>query len=116
MIYQIYGEYIEHPRYGMQFKIEGMERPLPSQAESIIRYLSGIQFQGIGKKTAEKIVLTLGEDCLKEIREDPRILYQVPGLREDKIQTIVEGIRQEEDGMEELVRFLNVHGLGVKTL
>ena len=93
-----------------------MERPLPSQAESIIRYLSGIQFQGIGKKTAEKIVLTLGEDCLKEIREDPRILYQVPGLREDKIQTIVEGIRQEEDGMEELVRFLNVHGLGVKNL
>ncbi|MBR2761443.1 MAG: ATP-dependent RecD-like DNA helicase [Solobacterium sp.] len=116
VIYQIYGEYIEHPRYGMQFKIEGMERPLPSQAESIIRYLSGIQFQGIGKKTAEKIVLTLGEDCLKEIREDPRILYQVPGLREDKIQTIVEGIRQEEDGMEELVRFLNVHGLGVKNL
>ena len=116
VIYQIYGEYIEHPRYGMQFKIEGMERPLPSQAESIIRYLSGIQFQGIGKKTAEKIVLTLGEDCLKEIREDPGILYQVPGLREDKIQTIVEGIRQEEDGMEELVRFLNVHGLGVKNL
>ncbi|MBR2769046.1 MAG: ATP-dependent RecD-like DNA helicase [Solobacterium sp.] len=116
VIYQIYGEYIEHPRYGMQFKIEGMERPLPSQAESIIRYLSGIQFQGIGKKTAEKIVLTLGEDCLKEIREDPGILYQVPGLKEDKIQAIVEGIRQEEDGMEELVRFLNVHGLGVKNL
>ena len=116
LLYQIYGEYTEHPKYGMQFKIEGMEQPLPSQAESIVRYLSGIQFRGIGKKTAEKIVACLGEDCLKEIREDPGILYQVPGLKEDKIQIIQEGIHQEEDGMEELVRFLNVHGLGVRNL
>ena len=116
VIYRIFGEYVEHPRYGMQFKIEGMERPLPSQAESIIRYLSGLQFHGIGKKTAEKIVLSLGEDCLREIREDPAVLYQVPGLSEKNIQIIQDGIHQEDEGMEELVRFLNVHGLGVKNL
>ncbi len=116
VLYRVSGNYVEHPKYGMQFRMESIERPLPNEAESIIRYLTGVQFPGIGKKTAEKIVTYLGEDCLKEIRDTPDILYQIPGLTEEKIQSIQNGIAQEEEGMEELVRFLNVHGLGVKNL
>ena len=116
VIYRIYGSYIEHPKYGMQFKIEAMERPLPSESESVIRYLCGVQFPGIGKKTAEKIVSLLGDDCLTMIRQDPEVLYQIPGLSEEKIEIIKEGISQEEDGMADLVRFLNVHGIGVRNL
>ena len=55
-LYNIHGSYTEHPRYGMQFRIDSYERPLPNEREGIIRYLSGIQFTGIGKKTAEKVV------------------------------------------------------------
>ena len=82
---RLYGTYVEHPKYGMQFAIQSMERPLPDEEEGIIRYLSGIQFPGIGKKTAKAIVNALGEDCLKEIRENPEILHQVPGLSDEKI-------------------------------
>ena len=116
VLYRIYGSYIEHPKYGMQFKIEAMERPLPSESESVIRYLCGVQFPGIGKKTAEKIVSLLGDECLSLIRQDPDVLYQIPGLSEEKIEIIKEGISQEEDGMADLVRFLNVHGIGVRNL
>ncbi len=116
VLYRIFGSYIEHPKYGMQFKIEALERPLPSESESVIRYLCGVQFPGIGKKTAEKIVTVLGEECLSMIRQDPEVLYQIPGLSEDKIEIIKEGIAQEEDGMADLVRFLNVHGIGVRNL
>ena len=56
VLYNIYGKYIEHPRFGMQFQIETYEKPLPNEMEGIIRYLSGVQFAGIGKKTAEKVV------------------------------------------------------------
>ena len=62
VIYRFFGVYVEHPRYGMQFEIHSMERPLPTQREGIIRYLSGVQFEGIGTKTAQRIVDTLGED------------------------------------------------------
>ena len=116
VLYRIYGSYIEHPKYGMQFKVEALEKPLPTESESIIRYLCGVQFPGIGKKTAKKIVQVLGEDCLTLIREDSEVLYQIPGLTEDKIEIIKEGIQQEEEGMADLVRFLNVHGLGVRNL
>ncbi len=116
VLYNITGEYTEHPKYGMQFAIQSYHKPLPSEREGIIRYLSSVQFQGIGKKTAEKIVEALGEDCLSMIKENSDILYQIPGLTEKNIASIREGIVQEADGMEELVRFLNVHGIGIRNL
>ncbi len=115
-LYRIYGTYVEHPRYGMQLKIDAIERPLPNEAESIVRYLCGVQFPGIGKKTAQKIVSLLGEECLDLIRTSPEVLYQIPGLSEEKAEIIRNGIAQEDDGMAELVRFLNVHGIGVRNL
>ena len=115
-LYNIHGSYTEHPRYGMQFRIDSYDKPLPNERQGIIRYLSGIQFTGIGKKTAEKIVASLGEECLAMIRADDAVLYTVPGLSEKQIQAIREGIHQSDDGMEELVRFLNVHGIGMRNL
>lgn len=116
ILYRFTGQYGEHPRYGMQFQISSLERLLPEEREGIIRYLSGVQFSGIGRKTAEKIVDLLGENCLQLIREDDQILYTVPGLSADKARVIYEGIQGEEDGMSELVRFLNVHGVGIRNL
>ena len=116
ILYRFTGQYGEHPRYGMQFQISSMERLLPEEREGVIRYLSGVQFSGIGRKTAEKIVDLLGENCLQLIREDDQILYTVPGLSADKARVIYEGIQGEEDGMSELVRFLNVHGVGIRNL
>ena len=116
ILYRFTGQYGEHPRYGMQFQISSVERLLPEEREGVIRYLSGVQFTGIGRKTAEKIVDLLGENCLQLIREDDQILYTVPGLSADKARVIYEGIQGEEDGMSELVRFLNVHGVGIRNL
>ena len=116
VLYRVYGSYVEHPKYGMQFKVEAMDQPLPSESESIVRYLCGVQFPGIGKKTAKKIVSMLGEDCLNLIRQEPEVLYTIPGLTEEKIQVISEGVKQEDEGMSDLVRFLNVHGIGVRNL
>lgn len=116
ILYRFFGVYVEHPRYGMQFEIHSMERPLPTQREGVIRYLSGVPFEGIGRKTAERIVDTLGEDCLTRIREDSSILQSVQGLSAKKIAIIEQGLAQEEEGMGELVRFLNVHGIGTRNM
>lgn len=116
ILYNIYGIYTEHPRFGMQFQIQSYERPLPDDKEGTVRYLSGIQFEGIGKKTAEKIVDALGENCLAQIKQDPGLLKTIPGLSEKHILAIQEGLAKSEDGLEELVRFFNVHGIGVRNL
>ena len=63
-LYNFYGNYKEDPKWGMQFKIAYFEAVMPTDSESIVRYLSGPDFKGIGKKMAKAIVQKLGEDCL----------------------------------------------------
>ena len=116
ILYTLTGRYTEHPRYGMQFVIDTYEIPLPSEREGMIRYLSGIQFAGIGKKTAEKIVDALGDDCLNLLRQDSSAVLQVPGITAKQAEAIKEGMKKEDNGMEELVRFLNIHGIGIRNL
>ncbi len=116
VLYNITGRYTEHPKYGMQFAMESYSRPLPNEREGIIRYLSGVQFPGIGKKTAKLIVDSLGEECLDMIRQDPAVLFTVPSLSAEKIETVRQGMMQEDEGMDQLVRFLNVHGIGMRNL
>lgn len=95
-VYELTGTYVTHPRYGKQFKIETITRVLPSNNEAIIRFLCSEAFPGIGKKTAQTIFETLGEECLQIIRENDQALLQVKGLNEKKRQVINEGIRTFE--------------------
>lgn len=113
--YNIYGHYVEHPRYGLQFAAESYEKPLPSEREGVIRFLSGSRFPGIGKKAAEGIVDVLGEDCIRKIREDASVL-DAASLTDRQKMTLIEGLKDADDGMEQLIRFLQVHGIGMRNL
>lgn len=42
------GNFIEHPEYGMQFKIEIFEKTMPESLEALERYLSNGKLRGIG--------------------------------------------------------------------
>ena len=99
----------------MQFNIQSYEKPLPSEREGIIRYLSGIQFPGVGQKTAKKIVEYLGDDCLSMIRNDLSVLDEL-NLSQKIIDSIRDGLAQEDSSMEELIQFLNVHGIGIRNI
>ena len=116
VLYNVHGFYVEHPKYGVQFKVETIDRPLPSEREGIIRYLSSSKFPGIGKKIAEKIVETLGEECLAEIKENPDCLLRVERLTKKHYESIVNGIHEDDDGLQELVSFMNIHGIGMRNL
>lgn len=115
-LYDIYGHYVEHPRYGMQFAVQSFEKQMPASKDAIIRYLSSVQFDGVGRKSAEKIVDVLGEDCLTVLKENPVTIRTVPGLSDKAIESIEKHIHDEEDGMQQLVQFLNIHGIGIKNL
>ena len=115
ILYNFYGQYVEHAKYGMQFNIQSYEKPLPSEREGIIRYLSGIQFPGVGQKTATKIVEYLGDDCLSMIRNDLSVLDEL-NLSQKIIDSIRDGLAQEDSSMEELIQFLNVHGIGIRNI
>ncbi|MFC4404026.1 ATP-dependent RecD-like DNA helicase [Gracilibacillus xinjiangensis] len=111
--YEFYGRMVEHKRFGRQFQVDSYQRFLPESKEGVIAYLSSDLFPGIGKKTAERIVTTLGETALSQILNDKTVLAKVKGLPEEKQGKIYQ-ILQENQGFEHIVIELSKYGFGLK--
>ena len=50
------GNFIEHPEYGRQFKVETFEKVIPQTEEGLEKYLSNGKIKGVGPATARKII------------------------------------------------------------
>lgn len=77
MIYNLEGEYVDHPSYGEQFKVNTWSRSVEDDDQSMIRYFSSVLFPGIGKKSASSIVEAIRDYSLKEIQEDVELLDHI---------------------------------------
>ncbi len=86
--YLFYGKIVNHPKYGEQFNIEKYERVKPEEKDSIIEFLSGGLFKGIGEKTAKKIVDILGDNALEIIINSPDNLLLIPMITKKQIDTL----------------------------
>lgn len=113
--YVLEGEYVNHPKYGEQFRIDVSSKKLPTHSDAIISFLCGENFPTIGKKTAESIYETLGENCLEKIHENPSLLHEVPKLSASKILIIQKGI-QEFKGFNESYATLLKYGLSPRQI
>ena len=82
------GDYVTHPRYGMQFRAETCERMLPNTEESIRRYLSSGIIKGIGDVLARKIVDVFGVQTLDIMEKEPHRLMEVRGMSKKKCRQI----------------------------
>lgn len=110
------GRYIEHEKYGMQFAAESIDKVVPKDEDSLIRYFSSALFPGIGRKTAENIVTELGSDAIQKIKADPDVLLPLFRKKNDKrIQSIINGI-DENDEVDDSIVFFNKLGLGVRNI
>lgn len=108
--YQFFGEFTNHPRYGVQFKADRYATAQPSTSQSIINYLSSDSFPGIGKKSAERIVDELGINCIDAIVENPGVLDRVSGLSK-KQKDVLEDVLSNEYGMQKIILNLNQYGI-----
>ncbi len=83
--YEFSGTWVKHQSYGEQLKVESFKKCEEQSAAGLVSYLSSSFFHGIGLKTAEKIVDTLGPDAIKKIMNDKSVLKQV-GLSAIRIE------------------------------
>src|SRR5690606_14345597 len=109
--YIFYGHFLEHPKYGRQFNVTHYKQDIPQTKQGVIQYLSSDLFPGIGKRTAERIVETLGENAVSIILSDPSVLEKVPRLPKDKAESLYEML-QEHQGLEKIMVALNEYGFG----
>ncbi len=86
--YKFSGNIVNHPKYGEQFNVTFYEKTIPEEKDSIVEFLSGGTFHGIGEKTATKIVDVLGDKALEIIIENPSNLLLVPGISKRQMDTL----------------------------
>ncbi len=103
------GKLLIHPRYGKQLKAETFEKEMPQTKEAIISYLSSDLFKGVGKKTAQNIVNTLGDNAINDILDDHSVLEKVSGLSKKKQKQIAEQISANQESEKIMIR---LHDLG----
>lgn len=113
--YRLFGNYKEHPRYGMQFETMSYERILPNDTDSLIRYFSSSIFPHVGKKAAEKIVNALGKDAIQLLKQDVSIIYQVVGLNLKQCESIKNGI-DNDASVDDSIVFLTQHGMSMRNI
>lgn len=106
--YILYGEAVNHPRYGFQFQSNRYERIKPTGKDAIVEFLSSDLFPGVGEKLAKSIADTLGDNALDKILEDESCLYLVPKLTEAKIKKIVNTLKKYEESHQTIAKLIDL--------
>jgi exodeoxyribonuclease V alpha subunit len=95
VIYEFEGEWVKHQTYGEQLKVQSFKKAQKQSKAGLISYLSSSFFNGIGPKTAEKIVETLGDDAIAKIMNDPNVLKEV-GLNNVRIAKFFQQLKENQ--------------------
>ena len=112
-LYVLTGQYKEHYRYGLQFEIHQFERVLAKSKASLIKFLSGPLFPGIGKVKAERIIDHYGEDFLYQIQDDEDFVFTDSFLSLDNQQTLIKQLTSDIE-LEKQINFFAQHGITMR--
>ncbi len=93
--YRFAGEWKKHQKFGEQFHVQEYELLLPTTQQGVIRYLASVAY-GVGPVTARKIVEALGADCLDKIKANPDSLRELPFLKPEQAQEIIDDLTANE--------------------
>lgn len=107
---EIDGEYVVHPKFGSQFKAERASVAAPHTVYGIVRFLGSGLIDGVGEKTAARIVDRFGTDTIDVIANAPDRLVAVKGIspaKAKKIAASFETLKAERDA----VMFLTGYGI-----
>lgn len=104
------GNWTTHPDYGEQFKAEYYETVMPTDEESILRYLSSGIIPGIREATAKKMIKYFGCDVLNIMLSEPERLSEVKGISKEKAKKIGEEFAKVQS-MQNIVIFLQQYSI-----
>ena len=108
--YNMTGKWSKSQKHGIQFEVERYEEVITPTREGIIAYLTSGQIRGIGKKTAERIYDTFGQETLQVLDQEPKKLLTVRGISEKKLRKIVDSYLANR-GARDVIAFLAPHGV-----
>ena len=85
---KLVGNFVNHPDYGRQFKIQTFEKIMPETLEALEKYLSGGIIKGVGPAIAKRIVNNFKDETIAVLKFEPDRLANIKGITKTKAQEI----------------------------
>ncbi|MEW5800899.1 MAG: ATP-dependent RecD-like DNA helicase [bacterium] len=85
---KLLGEWVNHPKFGHQFRVVQYETITPATAHGIEKYLGSGLIKGIGPVMAKRMVAKFGVETLDIIENRIEQLSEVPGIGQGRVQMI----------------------------
>lgn len=82
------GDWVQHPKFGEQFKATKVMELKPATASALEKYLGSGLIRGVGPAIAKRIVRHFGADTLEVFEEAIQRLTEVDGIAKVKLQQI----------------------------
>ena len=105
---QLKGQWVQHPRFGLQFKAEYLVVAAPTSIDGIEKFLASGNIEGVGPATAKKIVAVFGKNTLEIIERAPHRLLEVPKIGKKTAEKI-HASYMEKSEMRQLMVWLEQH-------
>lgn len=107
------GEWMQHPKFGEQFKSTKVTERKPATASALEKYLGSGMIKGVGPKIAKRIVKYFGAETLDVFEHKIDRLTEVPGIAATKLQQITNSWVEHRE-IRNVMLFLQ--GYGISTL
>jgi exodeoxyribonuclease V alpha subunit len=104
------GEWINHPKFGEQFKVVDYKTTVPATVFGIQKYLGSGLIKGLGPVIAGRIVKKFGEKTLDVIENDIEKLVMVEGIGKKRI-AMIQNAWDEQKEIRDVMLFLQSHGV-----
>ena len=109
-ILNMQGEWINHPKFGEQFKVVEYKTTVPATVFGIQKYLGSGLIKGLGPVIAGRIVKKFGEKTLDVIENDIEKLAMVEGIGKKRI-AMIQNAWDEQKEIRDVMLFLQSHGV-----
>jgi exodeoxyribonuclease V alpha subunit len=103
------GDYINHAKYGRQFKVESYKYTKPKNLDEIQLFFIFNKFDGIGPVLTNRIIDRFGTETIDIIENEPERLLEVKGISKqiiDSVTSILSKRTAEQEMEEEQVKQL----------
>ncbi|MEG6585009.1 SF1B family DNA helicase RecD2 [Dendrosporobacter sp. 1207_IL3150] len=107
---ELTGEWVEHSKFGQQFKASRCKRIAPTSVKGIERFLASGAIKGIGPAMAARLVKHFGIQTLDVIEYKSHRLVEVEGIGSKKAETIHQAYIEQSE-IRELMLFLEMNGV-----
>jgi exodeoxyribonuclease V alpha subunit len=107
---RVWGQWVNHPEYGRQLKMEDYQTVIPATREGIERFLASGAVKGIGPVMAKRLVDKFGLATLDILEKEPHRLAEVEGIGPIRAEAIAAAFQSQKEVRDVMV-FLQGHGV-----